>query len=422
MPRPDHGDRQPGDQAGGAEAQRARHGQDPAVGGEHRRRDSRARRPGRIASVPTMGHAPTSARTTPCCWCRSGGRRGPRTSSRSWRTSPGAAASRASGSRRSASTTTSSAAGRRSTTRTASCWPRSARTSPARASTCPVYWGNRNWDPYLADTVRQMRDDGVTPGGLLHDQRLLVVLLLPAVPREPRRRGRARSPGAPRLDKLRHYFNHPGFVEPVVDATLAALAELPDDVRDGAHLVFVTHSIPTTMNDAQRPARAAPTSSSTAASPPRSSSGCARRPAAGTRHELVFCSRSGSPQVPWLEPDVNDHLEELAERRRQRGGDGADRLRLRPHGGHLRPRHRGAGDRRASSGCPASRAATAGRRPALRGRRARPAARAGRGRARRGGRRGSPSAGCRPRWDRCAVGCCPNPRGRAAGARAARRS
>ena len=59
--------------------------------------------------------------------------------------------------------------------------------------------------------------------------------------------------GAPVLDKLRLYFNHPGFVEPAVDATLAALAELPDEVRDGAHLAFVTHSIPLSMNDASGP-------------------------------------------------------------------------------------------------------------------------------------------------------------------------
>ena len=109
----------------------------------------------------------------------------------------------------------------------------------------PVYWGNRNWDPYLTDTRPADGRRRRHPGGLLRDQRLLVVLRLPAVPREPRRRRRRDGvEGAPRLDRLRHYFNHPGFVEPVVDATLAALAELPDGVRDGAHLVFVTHSIP----------------------------------------------------------------------------------------------------------------------------------------------------------------------------------
>ena len=67
----------------------------------------------------------------------------------------------------------------------------------------------------------------------------------------------AEVPGAPRLDRLRHYFNHPGFIEPMVDATLAALAELPEDARHGGHLAFVTHSIPVTMNDSSGPRGAA---------------------------------------------------------------------------------------------------------------------------------------------------------------------
>ena len=82
-----------------------------------------------------------------------------------------------------------------------------------------------------------------------------------------------------------------------------------------AHLLFVTHSIPTAMNDTSGPGRRARTSPSTARRPteivgadPR------RRPATATRTELVFCSRSGPPHVPWLEPDVNDRLAELAER------------------------------------------------------------------------------------------------------------
>ena len=65
------------------------------------------------------------------------------------------------------------------------------RTSPSTASTLPVYWGNRNWDPYLTDTLRRMRADGIRRAACLRDERLRVVLRLPAVPREPvRRRGR----------------------------------------------------------------------------------------------------------------------------------------------------------------------------------------------------------------------------------------
>ena len=173
----------------------------------------------------------------------------------------------------------------------------------------PVYWGNRNWDPYLRDTLAQMAADGVTRAACFMTSaysswsscRQYRENLFDAVD------GLA---GAPVLDKLRHYFNHPGFVEPVVDATLAALADLPDDVRRGAHVAFVTHSIPTAMNDTSGPVGGAYLEQhlSVAAEVARQVT-----EETGVEHpwELVFCSRSGSPHVPWLEPDVNDHLETL---------------------------------------------------------------------------------------------------------------
>ena len=121
----------------------------------------------------------------------------------------------------------------------------------------PVYWGNRNWDPYLADAIRQMRDDGVKRVAALVTSayssysgcRQYRENLADAV-------AEVEADGngpAPRIDRLRHYFNHPGFVEPMVDATLAALAELPDALRHDAHVLFVTHSIPTAMDDRSGP-------------------------------------------------------------------------------------------------------------------------------------------------------------------------
>jgi len=111
---------------------------------------------------------------------------------------------------------------------------------------------------------------------------------------------------APRLDRLHSYYNHPGFLDPVVDAVAEAV-----EARPQARLVFVTHSIPATMNDASGPHGGAYLSQHRAAA-----AYVAGRVAAVTGrdhpHDLVFCSRSGPPQVPWLEPDVNDHLEKLA--------------------------------------------------------------------------------------------------------------
>ena len=196
-------------------------------------------------------------------------------------------------------------------------------------------------------------------GGLLRHQRLLVLLRVPAVPREPRGRRRRGRRGRPRLDRLRHYFNHPGFVEPMVDATLAALADLPDAVRHDAHLLFVTHSIPTAMDDAQRPRpEAAPTSGSTAASWRRSSSGSARRPATATPR--TWSTARGPGPARAVARARRERPPRGARRgRRPRRRRGPDRLRLRPHGGHLRPRHRGAATAE-KLGLAFARAATAG--------------------------------------------------------------
>ena len=101
----------------------------------------------------------------------------------------------------------------------------------------PVYWGNRNWAPYLTDTLREMAADG---------HRRIAVLATSAYAsysgcRQYRENladvaghpGGRRAAELPRVDKLRHYFNHPGFVRPMVDGVLKSLADLPEDVRDG---------------------------------------------------------------------------------------------------------------------------------------------------------------------------------------------
>lgn len=178
----------------------------------------------------------------------------------------------------------------------------------------PVYWGNRNWHPYLTDTLRQMAVDGVRRAACFVTSayssysgcRQYRENLYDAVS--------AVGPGAPRLDRLRHYFNHPGFVTPFVDATLAALARLPAAQRGGARLVFVTHSIPLSMNAASGRFDGAEGRAyedqhhdvaAVVAAAVAEASGVARK------HDLVYCSRSGPPSTPWLEPDVGEHLRRL---------------------------------------------------------------------------------------------------------------
>jgi ferrochelatase len=175
----------------------------------------------------------------------------------------------------------------------------------------PVYWGNRNWDPFLADTLARMREDGVRRAACLVTSayssysgcRQYRENLADAVA--------GVGDGAPRLDRLRHYFNHPGFVEPLVDATLSALADLGDGARRDAHVLFVTHSIPEAMNDSAGPDGGAYVLQHRAVA---EEIGERIRQETGHRYptELVYCSRSGPPHVPWLERDVNDRIEELA--------------------------------------------------------------------------------------------------------------
>jgi ferrochelatase len=110
--------------------------------------------------------------------------------------------------------------------------------------------------------------------------------------------------GAPELEKLRHYFNHPGFVEPAADGVRAALESVPD-----ARLVFTAHSIPTSMEVASGPGGHLYTRQLREAS--RLVAEAVRGP--GAEFDLVWQSRSGPPSVPWLEPDINDHLAALSD-------------------------------------------------------------------------------------------------------------
>jgi ferrochelatase len=175
----------------------------------------------------------------------------------------------------------------------------------------PVYWGNRNWAPYVADAVRQMRDDGV--------RRALVFATSATSSYSGCRQYRDDLAGAreavgadaPELVKLRHFFDHPGFVAPLAESVRAALATLPGPVRDEARLVFTAHSIPVAMNDASGPDRDGLYEKQQRETA-RLVAEAVRGPSAG--FDLVWQSRSGPPQVPWLEPDINDHLRDLAGR------------------------------------------------------------------------------------------------------------
>ncbi|QKW09647.1 ferrochelatase [Streptomyces sp. NA04227] len=180
----------------------------------------------------------------------------------------------------------------------------------------PVYWGNRNWTPYLTDTLRETVRDG---------RRRILVLATSAYAsysgcRQYRENLaasldtlRAEGLTPPRVDKLRHFFNHPGFVRPMTESVLASLAELPAEAREGAHLAFTTHSIPVAAADTSGPAAEHGEGGAYVAQHLEVARliADAVREATGTEHpwRLVYQSRSGAPHIPWLEPDICEHLE-----------------------------------------------------------------------------------------------------------------
>ena len=170
----------------------------------------------------------------------------------------------------------------------------------------PVYWGNRNWEPYLAGAVAEMAADGV---------RSALAFVTSAYSSfsscrqylDDLARARAQvGEGAPRIDKLRPYFNHPGFIEPLADAVTAAIESLPAAVRDEADLVFTAHSIPVAMAAASGPRGGAYPAQLAQAS------GLVAERAGARSWQLAYQSRSGPPSQPWLGPDVCDCIGELA--------------------------------------------------------------------------------------------------------------
>jgi ferrochelatase len=170
----------------------------------------------------------------------------------------------------------------------------------------PVYWGNRNWHPYVEDAWAQMADDGIEH---------VYVFATSAYAsfsgcrqyHEDIARARVAHGGGPTAEKLPHYYDTPGFVQANADALAAAIAALPQELRDSARLVATAHSIPDSMA-----AVAGPDGGAYQAELLAAAERVVAEAAPGRTFDLVWQSRSGPPSVPWLEPDVNDHLRALA--------------------------------------------------------------------------------------------------------------
>ncbi|GMA25012.1 putative ferrochelatase [Luteimicrobium album] len=183
----------------------------------------------------------------------------------------------------------------------------------------PVVWGNRNWEPYTKDAVAELESLGAEHAVVLvtsayssysgcRQYREDLAVTLDGL-------GKLGPDGSTtvQFDKVRSYFNHPGFAAANVDAVVEgfeALAAKGGDPR-AARVVFVTHSIPTTMEAASRISHATYSEQHLDLAAVVAAN-VSERLGFDVPWDLAYCSRSGPPSQPWLEPDVNDHLEKLA--------------------------------------------------------------------------------------------------------------
>lgn len=169
----------------------------------------------------------------------------------------------------------------------------------ASGTPLPIYFGNRNWHPLIEDTLQEMAQAGV--------KRALAFVTSAYSSysgcrqyREAIESARRQVSGAPEVEVIRRFFNHPGFVSSNIDRVRAALSELEPEKRAGARIVFTAHSIPLSMaRNCNYELQLREVARLVAHALNRS------------EWDLVWQSRSGPPQVPWLEPDILDHLRTL---------------------------------------------------------------------------------------------------------------
>ncbi|MEB3063037.1 ferrochelatase [[Mycobacterium] zoologicum] len=171
----------------------------------------------------------------------------------------------------------------------------------------PVYFGNRNWEPYVEDVVAQMAADGIRRAAVFPTSAWGGYSGCDQYSQDIARARRKVGDRAPELVKLRQYFDHPLFVEMFAEAIATAADTLPPGLRDEARLVFTAHSIPVAADERYGPKlysrQVAAATALVAAT------------AGYADYDQVWQSRSGPPQVPWLQPDVEAHLSGLADAR-----------------------------------------------------------------------------------------------------------
>lgn len=166
----------------------------------------------------------------------------------------------------------------------------------------PIYWGNRNWAPFLLDTLQQMKQDGIKHALAFFTSAFSSYSGCRQYREDIQKAQAAVGVGAPEIDKLRVFYNHPGFIEPTTENVQRAWEQIPTERRATARVAFTAHSIPKAMaagcnyeNQLREVCRLVAESLNL------------------QNWSLVYQSRSGPPSQPWLEPDILKHLSDLKE-------------------------------------------------------------------------------------------------------------
>lgn len=163
-----------------------------------------------------------------------------------------------------------------------------------------IYWGNRNWHPFLAEALREMRADGVKNALAFVTSAYSSYSSCRQYRENIRAAQEEIGAGAPKVDKLRVFYNHPHFIESSADRVRDALNQFSSAERRSLRFVVTAHSVPSSMaetSDYQKQLRETARLVAERVGLPEG--------------ELVFQSRSGPPAQPWLGPDILDHLKKL---------------------------------------------------------------------------------------------------------------
>jgi protoporphyrin/coproporphyrin ferrochelatase len=169
----------------------------------------------------------------------------------------------------------------------------------------PIYWGNRNWHPMLPDALAEMTSHGVKRALAVVHAAYSSYSSCRQYREDIARAQHSAGPGAPRVDKVRVFYNHPDFIEANADRIREGLDRVAIDGRAEVHLAFTAHSIPVSMARNCRYEHQLTESCRWIAD---------RIAIPADRWALVYQSRSGRPGDPWLEPDILDHLKSLRQR------------------------------------------------------------------------------------------------------------